>query len=222
MIELTNNMQRMTHLLLLSLISFFFCPELVAQNSMRIYQADGSVYEIPTECVDSITFVEKDTEQQETSLLGEWFWGNVEQGYYELLTFNEDKTYTGYDNYFTYSFDTMTYGFYSQYGTMLTLWSNGFGYNRRYNWYIIGLSENALEVMTKMGPFTYYRLQSETIRVGVNESIVCEDDDSFVFADGVVVKIEDGKLVGASSGTTYVEKFIAATNKIIAYKVIVE
>ena len=202
--------------------SFVASTQMIAQNTMRIHNIDGSVCEIPIECVDSITFVEKDTEQQETSLLGEWFWGNVEQGYYELLTFNEDKTYTGYDDYFTYGFDTMTYGFYSQYGTMLTLWSNGFGYNHRYNWYIMGLSDNALEVMTKMGPFTYYKLQQEIIRLRINESFVCEDGESFVFADGVVAKIEDGKLMGILPGTTYVEKLVFATNTIHAYKVIVE
>ena len=203
--------------------SFVATIQVFAQNTLCIHNTDGSLYEIPIKSVDSITFVNTDTLSiVETELEGSWFWGNVEQGYYELLTFNEDKTYTGYDNYFTYGFDTMTYGFYSQYGTMLTLWSNGFGYNRRYNWYIMGLSENALEVMTKMGPFTYYKLQQEVIHLRVNEPIVCEEGDSFVFVDGAVAKIEDGKLVGILPGTTYVEKLISATNMIYAYKVIVE
>ena len=68
--------------------SFVVAIQVIAQNTMRIHNIDGSLYEIPTECVDSIIFVEKDTEQQETSLQGEWFWGNAEQGYYDLLTFN--------------------------------------------------------------------------------------------------------------------------------------
>lgn len=196
--------------------------QMIAQNIMRIHNIDGSLYEIPTECVDSITFVDKDNELQETSLIGEWFWGNLEQGYYELLTFNEDKTYTGYDYYFSYGFDTMTYGFYSQYGTMLTLWSNGFEYQRHYNWFITSLTGNALEVMTKMGPFNYFKLRPEVIHLRVNEPIVYEEGDFFVFADGVIAKIEDGKLIGVSTGTTYVEKLIVATNTIYAYKVFVE
>ena len=104
------------------------------------------------EQIDSITFVdESDVSQVEGSLTGSWLWGDADADYYELLTFNEDKTYTGYDNYFTYGFDTMTYGWYAQVGAMLTLQSNGFGYNRRYNWFVKGLTGNALDVMTKMG-----------------------------------------------------------------------
>ena len=195
---------------------------MMAQNTMRIHNIDGSVYEIPIEDVDSISFVEKDIEQQQTLLVGEWLWGNQDQGYYEVLTFNEDKTFTGYDNYFSYGFDTMTYGFYSQNGAMLTLWSNGFGYNRHYNWYVMGLSDNALEVMTKMGPFTYYKLQPCTIRLKVGESLACNEGESFIFADSVVAKIENEKLIGISFGMTYIEMFITASNTILAYMVFVE
>lgn len=205
--------------------TIFFCSQLIAQNSMRIHQKDGAYWDVPIGQIDSITYVNSLADTTKTvvkELTGSWLWGNVEQGYYELLTFNEDMTYTGYDNYFSYGFDTMTYGFYSQYGTMLTLWSNGFGYNRRYNWYIMDLTENALEVMTKMGPFTYFRLQSEVIRMKVNESIECKGDDAFVFADGTVVSIEDNKLYGISQGTTYIQKKILESGLIYAYKVIVE
>lgn len=197
-----------------------------AQNTMRIHYKDGTRGDVPIEQIDSITFVDDEggegEEVQVKELTGSWLWGNVAQGYYELLTFNADKTYTGYDNYFTYGFDTMTYGWWGQLGAMLTLQSNGFGYYRRYNWYIMALTENALGVMTKMGPFTYYKLHPEVIRLKVNESLTCAEGDSFVFADGVVVSIEDNKLLGISPGTTYVQKQSATTNRIYAYKVIVE
>ena len=105
---------------------------------------------------------------------------------------------------------------------MITLQSNGFGYQRRYNWYVTELTENALGVMTKMGPFTYYKLQPETLRLQVNETLTCEVGDSFVFADGVTAAIQDNKLVGISTGETYIQKRIAASNAIFSYKVIVE
>ena len=117
----------------------------------------------------------------------------------------------------------MTYGYWGQIGAMLTLQSNGFGYQRRYNWYITDMTENALAVMTKMGPFTYYRLHLDTIQLKVGESMQCNNGDSFIFADGVTAKIAvDGALEGVLPGTTYVEKLIAETNSIFAYKVIVE
>ena len=175
------------------------------------------------EQIDSITFVDgSDVSPVEGSLTGSWLWGDADAGYYELLTFNEDKTYTGYDNYFTYGFDTTTYGWYAQIGAMLTLQSNGFGYNRRYNWFVIGLTENALDVMTKMGRFTYYRLQPEVIHLQVGgESLECDNDDNFVFADGVVVRIINGKLQGVSEGKTYILKYNAEKMLILSYKVIV-
>lgn len=49
-----------------------------------------------------------------------------------------------------------------------------------------------------------------------------QEKTSFLFADGEVVSIEDNKLLGISPGTTYVQKQSAATNRIYAYKVIVE
>lgn len=55
-----------------------------AQNHMRIHYKGGAVNDIPVEQIDSITFVQKDTPEEEASLIGEWFWGSVEQGYYEL------------------------------------------------------------------------------------------------------------------------------------------
>jgi len=191
---------------------------------MRIHHNGGGYSDVPIEKIDSITFVDNgDVTPCESELSGGWLWGSIEAGYYELLTFNEDKTYTGYDNYFSYGFDTMTYGWYMQMGTMLTLQSNGFGYNRRYNWFIIGLTDNALDVMTKMGQFVYYRVQPEVLHLKVDgEPLVCESGDSFLFADGVIASIANGCLQGEKKGTTYVLKSIEKTSKIVAYKVIVE
>ena len=189
-----------------------------AQNNMRIHYKGGAVSDIPVEEIDSITFVQKETPAEEVTLIGSWFWGSVEQGYYELLTFNEDRTYTGYDYYFAYGFDTMTYGWWTQIGAMITLQSNGFGYQRRYNWYVTELTENALGVMTKMGPFTYYKVQPETLTLQVNGTLTCQEGDSFVFADGVRATIQDNKLVGLISGETYIQKYIAASKQILSYK----
>ena len=213
-------MDRLRNFLLLSVI---FYQGAAAQNAMQISFTDRNTLEIPIGQIDSISFIEKSTEPIEASITGEWFWGSQEQGYYEVLTFNEDHTYTGNDNYFSYGFDTMTYGYWGQIGAMLTLQSNGFGYQRRYNWYITDLTENALAVMTKMGPFTYYRQNPDTIQLKVGESMPCTNGDSFIFADGVTVKIaDDGTLEGLLPGTTYVEKYISGTNSVFAYKVIVE
>lgn len=198
-------------------------PVCQAQDTMRIHYKNGGHSDVAIEQVDSITFVNGgDAPATEVSLIGEWLWGSQEQGYYELLTINEDRTYTGYDDYFSYGFDLMTYGWWAQIGAMISLQSNGFGYQRRYNWYITELTENALGVMTKMGPFTYYRLQPETLRLQVGGVLSCEDGDSFVFADSVTTAIQDNKLVGVAAGETYIQKHIDSINAIFSYKVIVE
>lgn len=191
---------------------------------MRIHHRNGGHSDVPIEQIDSITFVNgSDSPTDEGHLVGSWLWGDAEAGYLELITFNCDKTYTGYDKYFTYGFDTMTYGWYMQMGSMLTLQSNGFGYNRLYNWFIIGLTDNALDVMTKMGRFVYYRVLPEVLHLKVGgEPLVCESGDSFLFADGVIASIFNGGLRGEIKGTTYVLKSIEKTSKTVAYKVIVE
>lgn len=205
------------------LITFFSCPELKAQNNMRIFRNDGTHLDVPLEEIDSVTFNDADSLGMiEADLIGSWLWGNAEQGYYELVTFNEDKTYTGYDKYFTYNFDTMTYGWYSLWGTVLTLQSNGYGYLRKYNWYIMDLSENALDVMTRMGPFTYYRLQTHAIHMKVREYISCNEDESIFFADGVMLRIEDNKLHAIAQGTTYIQIQDTKSKQIYAYKVVIE
>lgn len=207
---------------ILTLILLLCGITLMAQNTMRVHYKDGTEQDISTSQIDSLTFVNADTMPTvEAELTGTWLWGNKEAGYYELLAFSNDHTYTGYDNYFSYGFDTMTYGFYSQYGTMLTLWSNGFGYQRRYNWFITGLTENALSVMTKMGPFTYYRLRTETLSLKVGETLPSGEDE-YVFADGTIVQIEGGQLTGIGRGETYILKMTASSQMIWAYKVVVE
>lgn len=203
-------------------LMLFISNQVIAQTHMRIHHKDGEHSDVSIEQIDSITFVNGDEGLAEIKLTGSWLWGDTVAGYYELLTFNDDKTYTGYDNYFTYGFDTMTYGFYSQYGTILTLWSNGFGYQHRYQWFIIGMSSNELSVMTKMGPFTYYRVQDEVVHLNVNESVVCTEGEFFIFADGIVVGVKENRLYGISPGITYIQKHVIGTNTIYSYKVVVE
>lgn len=215
----SKSMKRTTITLAIAIIGFTF----YAQSHMRIHHKGGGHSDVAIEQIDSITFVdESDVPDSERSLLGSWLWGDAEAGYYELLTFDEDKTYTGYDNYFTYGFDTMTYGWYMQMGSMLTLQSNGYGYNCRYNWFVMGLTENALDVMTKMGEYTYYRVQPEvySLKVG-EESYECIGNDYYVFTDGVKVSESNGKLKGIGEGTTYILKYNVVSGLIVAYKVYV-
>lgn len=212
------------HIRLLSIVILIvIASQVVAQNTMRIKYKDGSVHETLIDRIDSISFVEKSKEPHETSLIGEWFWGNKEKGYYEVLTFNEDRTYTGYDYYLEYGFDTWTYGTYMVSGAMLILWSNGYGYRRTNRWFITTLTENALEVMTQMGSFIYYRVQPEiySLKVGM-ESYECIGGDYYVFTDGLKVSDNEGKLKGIIEGTTYILKYDAKSAVIVAYKVIVE
>ena len=205
------------------LIVIIFYSKSFAQNTMRINYKDGSISEVPIERIDSITFVEKNEEAHEVSLFGEWFWGSKEKGYYEVLAFNEDRNYTGYDYYLDYGFDTWTYGTYMTNGMMLNLWSSGYGYHRTYRWYVTGLTENALEVMTQMGSFIYYRIQSEVYSLKVGEELyLCKDGDYYVFTDGVKVLDDEGKLKGVCEGLTYILKYNAKSGLIMAYKVKVE
>ena len=195
---------------------------LMAQNTMRVHYKDGRDSDISISQIDSVTFIEKVTLEEEVTLIGSWLWGNQEQGYYELLTINEDHTYTGYDNYFTYGFDTTTYGWYSWYGNMLTLQSNGFGYQRLYRWFVTALSGNALEVMTKTGSFTYYKLQPEVLHVSLSEPYTgFADGDTVVFTDGVTVSADGNKLLGLGKGTTYVLVKMGSDGRVLAYRVVV-
>ena len=60
------------------LVSFFFCSKSDAQNIMHINYKDGIVHDVPIERIDSITFIEKEVEEQNETLVGEWFWGSEE------------------------------------------------------------------------------------------------------------------------------------------------
>ncbi len=216
---------RLTSLLWTIFTATLFISESYAQTHMRIHLKGGDHSDIPIEQIDSITFVDGgDAYTDETGLAGSWLWGNTESGYYELLTFNEDKTYTGYDNYFAYGIDTTTYGWYGLYGTLLTLQSNGFGYRRRYQWYMMGVTDNALDVMTKTGRFVYYKLRSETITLKVGGSpYICDAGESFIFSDEVITHIEGkDKLYGISKGITYIQKCHTDSETIYSYKVVVE
>ena len=194
---------------------------LQAQGYMRIHQKGGQHLDISIAETDSVTFVDSTDENQDSGgLHGSWLWGSQTAGYYELLTFNDDFTYTAYDKYFEYDFDTMTYGWYFQHGAMLTLQSNGFGYQRICKWFVTSLVTNALEVMTRMGPFTYYKLQPETIRLQPGGRLSLEDGEDVFFTDNTIVSFEDGRLYGNMPGETYILK--KTNDSILAYKVIVE
>jgi len=180
------------------------CQGLLAQTDLRVHYKDGTSVDIPLSMIDSLTFedvVADTTEAARAVLTGSWVWGNVQREYY--------------------GFDSWTYGWYSQLGTMLTMWSNGFGYQRRYNWFVTGLSANALEVMTQMGPFTYYRLQPEPLSMSTGGVLPLSEGDTVVFADGVVVAAEGSSLRPLGSGTTYVLIRRQATDEILAYQVVV-
>ena len=212
----------MNKLYVLLILSVFLCHKMIAQTTMCINYKDGSVYEVPIERIDSITFIEKKDAQNEATLIGEWLWGSKEKGYYEVLTFNEDRTYTGYDYYLEYGFDTWTYGTYMANGVILNLWSNGYGYRRMYRWFVSTLTENALEVMTQMGSFIYYRVQSGTYSLKVGEeSHECLDGEYYVFTDGAKVSDNEGKLKGIAEGVSYILKYDIKSGLIMAYKVIV-
>ena len=199
-----------------------FCASIMAQDVMRVHYKDGTEQDISISQIDSVTFVEKKIPEESVSLTGSWLWGSKERGYYELITFDDDNTYVAYDNYFMDGFNTMTYGWYLEYGNLLTLQSNGFGYNRKYTWLVTGLTENALEVMTKMGSFVYYKLQPEVITINKDEEVGCAEEGTIVFADGVIVKAENKKLQGLAEGSTYVLIYRASDDKIVAYKIVVK
>jgi hypothetical protein len=211
--------------LLLSLLLLLPLSAAVAQTSLSLHYKDGSRADVPLADVDSITFTPTAADPSgQATLAGSWLWGSRERGYYELLTFNADYTYTGYDRYLDYGFDTQTFGFYSTYGTLLTLWSNGFGYQWRYQWFVTALTANALSVVTRSGPFTYYRLQPGVIRLSLSaQPLSLGQGVTLLFTDGVTVTATgDGRLRPLATGTTYIIHRTEATNTAWAAMVVVE
>ncbi len=194
-----------------------------AQNTMRIHYQGGTTLDISLDEIDSVTFVTTtpDDPQPQASLTGSWLWGKAEAGYYELLTLNADRTYTGLDTYFEYGFDTHTYGSYSLRGSLLTLFSYGFGYQRVLRWFVVGLTANALDVVTQMGSFTYYRLQPDDITLQLGSTLAPTDDGCYIFADGTTLAITDGSIRALAAGTTYVQ-YQQPDGTIVAYKVVVQ
>lgn len=147
-----NNKVLLLFLLLANAMSLF------AQNTMRGSLNNGTCVDIPIDQVDSVTFVTVEKEQlRKVSLVGTWYWVSQEQGYSETLTFNAEGGFTCTDHYFGYDFGTSTYGTYMFFGSMLILRSNGYGYNRYYQWMVTELTETRLTVLTKMGSYTYIR-----------------------------------------------------------------
>ncbi len=217
--SLTNIVRPLFFLALMSCINSAWC-----QNTMQITYTDGSKQDIRLDKIQDITFTDQPGgSAADASLYGTWVWGKRESGYYEVITFNDDGTYVGNDCYFEYGFNSQTYGTYIHSGIMLNLRSNGYGYQRWYRWFVTNLTANALEVMTPNGQFVYYRLESEVLRLKAGgDPLDYGTDKQFVFADGITVKIEDGKLYGLISGSTYVELMDNTTNTTRAYLVVVE
>ncbi|MBR1414691.1 MAG: hypothetical protein IJ570_02370 [Prevotella sp.] len=213
-----------TILLTTMLLLLATLPGNAQQTSMRIHYKDGSHSDVPISDIDSLSFVSGSNTADEATLTGTWVWGSRQLGYYEVLTLLDDFTYTAYDNLFSYGFDAYTYGFYARYGMMLTLWSNGYGYQRRYQWFLTALTENALSVLTREGPFTYYRLQPGDFALGLNDDPQpLPDGTTVVFSDGFTVDTTaDGRLQPLMPGTTYVLLHTASTNLTWARKVVVE
>lgn len=144
--------------ILLFVVLFVCAYVLTAQNTMRVSFKNGTSVDFPIEQLDSITFIDvEDEPSQKVTLVGTWYWENVEQGYSETLTFNSDGSFTCVDHYFGYGFDSSTYGTYMFFGSMLNLRSNGYGYNRFYQWMVTELTETRLTVLTPMGSYTYSR-----------------------------------------------------------------
>lgn len=137
------------------------CVTADAQNIMRVSQNDGTILDIPIAKVDSITFVTVDEPENTISICGIWKWIGIEEGYSETLTFNADGTFTCTDKFFAYGFDSQTYGTYMFFGSILNLRSNGYGYNRFYQWLVKELTDEKLTVLTKMGSFTYKKVNTE-------------------------------------------------------------
>lgn len=146
--------------LLASLALTLCCSQTVkAQNVMRITQKNGAQMDIPLTEIDSLTFITAEEPEEETTLIGTWYWVSQEQGYSETLTFNADGSFTCLDHYFGYGFDSSTYGTYMFFGSMLNMRSNGYGYNRFYQWMVTELTAEKLTVLTKMGSFTYAKVK---------------------------------------------------------------
>ena len=204
----------------IALVSSTLC----AQNTMRITYNDGSSQDVQVDKVRDITFVDiPEQPDVDAGLIGTWVWGKQMAGYYEVITFNKDHTYIGDDYYFEYGFNTTTYGTYIHSGIMLNLRSNGYGYMRVFRWFVTSLSDNAMEVMTQTGPYTYYRLQSETYRIKAGgDPLTLGENMEVVFADGVTAKLQDGKLYGIQAGTTYILIMDNTTNTTKAYILVVE
>ena len=208
------------NLILLTVLATMLPALAMAQNTMRITYKDGTIQNVDITRVDSIIFVDMEPKPQDASITGDWMWGGLREGYYEVISFATVRTFTAEDCYFAYGYTNHTYGTYTYSGIQLNLFSNGIGYKRMNRWFVTYLSDNELEVMTQMGAFTYYRLQPETIRLKAwKDRLACEEGEVWSFADLTTAGIEDGQLVGLQPGTTYVQKLNTADNTTKAYKV---
>ena len=66
-----------------------------------------------------------------------------------------------------------------------------------------------------------FSIRSEIVKLKVGETLA-NSEDEYIFSDGVIAQIIDGKLCGLAQGETYIFKMTISTQMIWAYKVVVE
>jgi len=217
-------MNRLKAIVILLLV----CAGLMAQNTMRVNRVDGTYVDIPVSDIEDVTFINQENPVGEATLAGQWLWGSKSEGYFELLTFNEDGSFIGYDKYFEFGTTYNMYGTYTRIGSILNLrftmqgYGVGAGYTYRYQLLIQDLTEYDLSVMTQYENYTYSRLQKEVFKLSKNQTLKCSDGDYFVFADDDFLSGTNTELKAINTGTTYILKYLSSKNHILAYKVVVE
>ena len=124
-------------LILLTVLATMLLALAMAQNTMRITYKDGTIQNVDITRVDSIIFVDMEPKPQDASITGDWMWGGLREGYYEVISFATGRTFTAEDCYFAYGYTNHTYGTYTYSGIQLNLFSNGIGYKRMNRWFVI-------------------------------------------------------------------------------------
>ena len=102
-----------TKLILLTALATMLPAMALAQNTMRITYKDGTIQNVDITRVDSIIFVDMEPKPQDASITGDWMWGGLREGYYEVISFSTGRTFTAEDCYFAYGYTNHTYGTYT-------------------------------------------------------------------------------------------------------------
>lgn len=197
-----------------------------AQNAIRIHYKDGTEQNVLISDIDSVLFVEYETEEprQSASIVGSWFWADYAAGYDELITFNADRSYSSSNHFYTNGMTNTTFGWYGLYGSMLTFEPGSIGYftPRVIRWLVQRLTGDELEVVAPLGTYTYYRVQPTPIRIYMGEVYTLDQQLDVVYADGVVVKAVGNRLYGEGRGTAHILVQSLTDQSVKAYQVVVE